>query len=208
MPQCTQLSLLLKQARTKLGLGQRRMAQKLGVSHSAYTRYETGERWPSSKAISKLKGLLNIPEHIPLNGNGGPLVIEPLDLDGSKQSYLQHKWVQDRSSLKRKLARMNQRFLHAVAMRSVQAEELHAINHHLEPAREILQFLLKKSNNADVIAIQQARVDELTQQRQRAEISPVFLTNIELHSLAAKIEVLTLELNWLNEKLKDWDTTR
>jgi transcriptional regulator with XRE-family HTH domain len=51
---------ILKKAREKLGVSQRVFAQKLGVSKSAYSRYEHGVRKPPVAVVTKCCKILGI----------------------------------------------------------------------------------------------------------------------------------------------------
>lgn len=60
------LSQLLKQARHRLGYGQRTMAKAVGVTQPTWARYETGQHWPSWQVVTRVKQLLKADPETPL----------------------------------------------------------------------------------------------------------------------------------------------
>lgn len=56
----TILGLRIKELRIELGLLQKDVAMKLGLSTSGYGYYETGKRSPDSDMIKKLSGLFEV----------------------------------------------------------------------------------------------------------------------------------------------------
>lgn len=57
---------LLKQARHRLGYGQRAMAKAVGVTQPTWARYETRQHWPSLRVITRVKQLLKADPKTPL----------------------------------------------------------------------------------------------------------------------------------------------
>lgn len=60
-PRAYVLGAELRQARETAGLGLRRLAEQLGVSHSVIVRWEHGERIPSTESVSAVAVALGLP---------------------------------------------------------------------------------------------------------------------------------------------------
>ena len=71
----------LKQQRWQMGLSQRDLAQRLGVSPSIISGYETGERTPSVEILLKLSGIYQCSVDY-LLGRKRPPVSVQLDASG------------------------------------------------------------------------------------------------------------------------------
>lgn len=60
-PRAYALGAEIREARTQAGLGLRKLASQLDVSHSVIVRWERGERVPSTESVSALCAMLGLP---------------------------------------------------------------------------------------------------------------------------------------------------
>ena len=83
----------IKELRQKYGLSQRDVANRLGISPSIISGYETGERTPSVENIIALSSLYRCSTDY-LLGRDNDMTISPINIDG-----LSHRQVQLLSEL-------------------------------------------------------------------------------------------------------------
>lgn len=201
MKSATQLGELFKKARRKLRVSQRFMAKVVGVNPSNWARFETGERWPSLRALNAIKKLLKISEDQPLSQKGELNTALVCELTPKEQEHLHAKWWLEVYELKNQLAQKKKVYERYKQQRLVQAEELQAISVELQPMQDVLKELKRLGADPDIVKSQQKWVDELVSKQNKALTSRAFRSNVELKVLEAELELLEIRKEYLEGRL-------
>lgn len=198
--------------RAELGLSQRQMAKKLGVSQSYLTKVERGEKPPSYHLLYKVGRLTgktflqsDSPAGLAIGSwiltydtmtNPEKIAMEHFnfsELSTEQRTYLRNKWSVEVKELSDEIDQQRSKLAKRLQKLDVSESELALLDKELSDARSVLDALTAASMDETVIQIQQAAVSqaeaarsEFLQKGGLLSDEEVILQQMEIHDLEAK----------------------